>query len=35
MPSFEEVMAAITAVRSEHEPKIKAARKVAWEKRKP
>jgi predicted TIM-barrel fold metal-dependent hydrolase len=35
MPSFEEVLAAITAVRMEYEPKIKAARKAAREKRKP
>jgi hypothetical protein len=34
MPSFEEVLAAITAVRTKYEPKIKAARKAARQGRK-
>jgi hypothetical protein len=34
MPTFEELMAAITAVRTEYEPKIKAARKAARQGRK-
>jgi hypothetical protein len=34
MPSFEELMAVITTVRKEYEPKIKAARKAARQRKK-
>jgi hypothetical protein len=35
MPSFEEVIVAITAVRVEYQPKLKAARKAARKEEKP